>query len=358
MYNHPVNKRSMAVVIEVACRKEDSGRRFVFDASSKSKPRQDLLDLIDNNGIVGLGGAAFPTSVKLKPQKKVDTLIINGCECEPFLKSDYFLMIEKTKEFLLGVELIVSLLNVSNIIIGIEDNKKKAIEAVKSIIKSDFSGLPVKVISLKTQYPQGGEKQLIYSVTKRKVPAGGLPFDVGVVVQNVATCFSVYEAVYLNKPLTERFVTFSGDALKEPKVLEIKIGTVLKDLFDDKVLEFVKEPKRVVFGGPMMGVSVDSLEYPIIKSTSGVLFFSSQRDEAERSCIRCARCVDACPLNLMPLEFVKCANANMPDRAKGFYVEDCMECGSCSYVCPAKIPIVQNIKFLKNSLLKKKRQKK
>lgn len=205
---------------------------------------------------------------------------------------------------------------------------------------------PPKISVLKSAYPQGGEKQLIYSVTRRKVPAGGLPFDVGCLVHNVGTCFAIYEAVHFSKPLIERMVTFAGGALARPKNLWLKVGTVIKELFGQHVLELKSEPARIIYGGPMMGIALDDLEYPILKGTSAVLFLTEKEtDQAQESgCIRCARCVDNCPMKLLPLEYVKRVQRSEFARLDDVYINDCIECGCCAFVCPAKIPIVHYVK--------------
>ncbi|MEM7816708.1 MAG: electron transport complex subunit RsxC [Candidatus Aenigmatarchaeota archaeon] len=348
-FNHPILKKNETIIIRNL--NEPKKYSYINDVDRFSK--EILLEKIKSAGTVGLGGAVFPTHVKLNPPKKIDTLIINGCECEPYLACDYRLMVEKSKEIFKGIEIVAKILEPKAIYLGIEENKLEAIKKFNLIISTKKFNLPnVEIKVLKSSYPQGGEKQLIYSITKRKVPIGKLPFDVGCVVFNVATVFAIFEAIYYNKPLIERIVTFAGKALKKPKNLWIKIGTTLRELFDKKVLEFCCEPTKIIFGGPMMGIAIDSLDYPILKGTGGVLFLTDKEIDLrdETNCIRCARCVDICPMGLLPLEFVKHIKENFYSELNEFYIMDCIECGCCAYNCPAKIPIVNYIKLGKQIL--------
>jgi len=303
-----------------------------------------------------MGGAAFPTQVKLSPPKEIDTLIINGCECEPYLATDYRLMVENLEEIFKGIEIICRLIKPKQVIIAIEDNKPLAIKKSNRFVSVRKFALPeAKVIVLKSSYPQGSEKQLIQSTTKRKVPPRGLPLDVGCLVHNVATCFAIYEAIYLGKPLIERLVSFCGDALVEPKNIWLKIGTTLKELFDQKILEFKTPPEKIISGGPMMGISLDSLDYPILKGTGGFLFLKDLKNIGEESpCIRCARCIDVCPMNLMPLEYAKRVRIEEYNNLDQLNIVDCIECGNCAYTCPGKIPIVHYVKIGKKYAPKSK----
>lgn len=342
-FNHPVLKRAKSISLSCG----ESAKVYSVREGIDKFTKENLLSIIKDSGIVGMGGACFPAHVKLAPPKRVDTLIINGCECEPYLACDYRLMVEKTNEVLKGVEIISRLIKPKQILFCIEKNKPEAIRKFNLPLSTKKYNLPYsKTIALDSSYPQGGEKQLIYKVTKRKVPSGGLPFDVGCLVQNVATCFAIYEAVYFSKPLIERLVTFAGDSLKTPKNLWVKIGTTIKELFDNKILEFKKEPKKIICGGPMMGVALDSLDYPILKGTSGILFLSAESVDTkeEDNCLRCARCVDSCPMGLLPLEYVKRVKNERFAELNEVFIKDCIECGACVFVCPAKIPIVHYIK--------------
>ncbi len=350
-YPHPLLGQSKAILIE------SDG----FDASVDFKARSneeiekltpdDLRKIIFDAGIVGMGGAGFPAHIKLNPPKSVDSLIVNGAECEPYLTSDNRLMIEKTKEILLGIEIIAKCAGVKNVYIAIEDNKPKAIRAFNSLLVhgpwSMVHGLP-KLIIIKSGYPQGGEKQLIKSVLRREVPSGKLPFEVGAIVHNIATTYAIYEAVYSGKPLYERVITVTGDCLEHPANLLTRIGTPIKDLIE-QCGPLRKEPAKIVFGGPMMGISQYSLDVPVIKSTNGVILFSKNEAESaeEKFCIRCGRCVEHCPLGLMPCMMSMASEKEKWELAKAYGCMECMECGACNYVCPQKRNIVQAIKHAK-----------
>jgi len=341
---HPVRKRDDCVYLTA---NQSEPRKYEPRENISALSKEQLLDIVKNAGIVGMGGACFPTHVKLNPPRKIDTLLINGCECEPYLSCDNRLMIEKAKDIFRGVELICRMIEPEQVIFCVEENKPEAIKKFNRYISTRKFDLPsARLAVLRSFYPQGGEKQLIYQALHRKVPCGKIPFEVGCMVQNVATCFAVYEAVYFSKPLIERTVTFAGDCLKNPKNLRLKIGTTVKELIEEKILELAREPKKVIFGGPMMGITVDSLEYPIMKGSSGVLFLSEKAapEIKEDQCIRCGRCVDACPMNLLPLEYVKRVKEERFSSLDEVFIKDCIECGSCSFSCPAGIPIVHYIK--------------
>lgn len=299
-------------------------------------------------GIVGLGGAGFPAHVKAAPKKPVDLLIINAAECEPYLNCDNRLLIEKPYEVIAGAKLIAKTINVDMIIVGIEENKPRAYEHVSS--SSD-----AHVVLLKKKYPQGSEKQLIYACCGRKVPTKGLPMDVGVVVQNVATCYAVYEAVMLNKPLYQRVLTVSGLGVNNPKNLLVKIGTPYSAILD--YCGGIKENTvKLISGGPMMGVAMGNANDVTTKTDSGLLaLVDGEANSAQPSaCIRCGRCVAACPMNLMPLYIDFYTQAGDYHEAVKYGVEHCMECGCCAYVCPGKRPIVQSVKLCKAKLREKK----
>ncbi|MCF7870567.1 MAG: electron transport complex subunit RsxC [Candidatus Omnitrophica bacterium] len=313
--------------------------------------KDQLLTAIAKAGIVGMGGAGFPAQVKLNPPKGIDTLIINGCECEPYLASDCRLMIENLKGIFKGIEIISKLVAPEKIIFAVEENKKEAIKKINFFLHRKKNNSKIELRVLKSRYPQGGEKQLIYSLTKRKISGKMLPFDLGCIVNNVATCFAVYEAVYFNQPLTRRIVTFCGDALVEPKNLWVNIGTTLAELIEKEIIKFKKNPKKIIFGGPMMGDAVTNLANPILKTTSGVLFLEKlPKKEEESACIRCGRCVNYCPINLIPLEYAKMVKKEKYQELKDYYIKDCIECGCCSYVCPAQIPILDYIKLGKEKI--------
>ncbi|MDP8229806.1 MAG: electron transport complex subunit RsxC [Candidatus Gorgyraea atricola] len=343
------NRAGISIESDGQDKKEFSEMRR--DVSSLSI--KEIIDIVKEAGIVGLGGAAFPTHVKLSPPpgKKIDTLIINGAECEPFLSCDHRMMLERPKEILLGIGLIAKVLGVKDVIVGIEENKMDAIEALGSALFSDKgqgTRDKVRVVKLKTRYPQGGEKQLIKVLLNREVPSGGLPLDIGCVVSNVQTVFSIYEAVYFGKPLYERVVTVAGSFLKEPKNILVRIGTPIKDLLEFCGFNETVDVYKIVMGGPMTGVAQYSLDVPIIKGTSGILVLGKEFEAgAELDCIRCGRCIDGCPAGLMPCMIGIGVQNNRFDIASSYEPKDCIECGACGYVCPSKIPLVQLIKLAK-----------
>ena len=305
---------------------------------------------IHDAGVVGMGGAAFPTHVKLHPPQDcpVDTLIINGCECEPYLTADDYMMRTRPDKILSGAVIMAAVLGVDTIWIGIEDNKSAAIEAMERSIaegtykKFDHGHAPEPVISLmrmRTQYPQGAEKQLIDAVVGRKVPSGKLPFAVGCVVQNVGTCGAVFDAVALDKPLIERVVTVSGRAVANPGNFLVKLGTPIKELVA-AAGGALPDLRAIVAGGPMMGKSLRALDVPVVKGMSGLLLLTSEETEGyeEQDCIRCGRCVEACPMRLAPCDQAAACQFEQWDKLEG--VMDCVECGSCQYVCPARRNLV------------------
>ncbi len=346
---HPVIGSFKAIIIESDGQDTKAFSDAPRDISHIS--RHEIIDIVRDAGIVGLGGAAFPTHVKLSPpnNKRIGTLIVNGAECEPFLTCDYRLMLEKPKEIILGVYLIAEALGVNDVIIAVEDNKLDAIENLGSalfMVKGQRS--KVKVVKIKTRYPQGGEKQLIKILLNREVPSGGLPLEIGCVVNNVQTVFSIYEAVYFRKPLYERVITISGSFLKEPKNVLTRIGTPIKDVLGFCGFDFKSGVYKIVMGGPMTGISQYSLDTPVIKGTSGILVLDKTfRGEEEMSCIRCSRCIEACPVGLMPCMIGIGVKNKRLDIAASYDPLDCIECGSCSYVCPSSIPLVQYIKLAK-----------
>lgn len=305
-------------------------------------------DIILEAGIVGMGGATFPTHVKLSPPKKIDTLIVNGAECEPFLTCDYRIMLEHTEEIVKGAKAIQEKLKIENMIIAVENNKPDAIQAFREFSK----GFNFKVEELETIYPQGGEKQLILSVLGRIVPEGKLPLEVGVIVQNVATCKAVYEAVEKGMPLTERVVTVTG-AVKEPKNLLVKIGTPVTKLID-VCGGYLGEPEKIVIGGPMMGMSTSTADTPVTKGTSGVIVFRKEDlpNLKMTNCIRCGRCVKVCPMGLVPAIMEQFAISELYEKLLDWHVLNCIECGCCSYVCPARRPLVGYFKTGKRQVMK------
>jgi electron transport complex protein RnfC len=312
---------------------------------------QEIIAAVRQAGIVGLGGAAFPTFFKLSPprEKPVDTLIINGCECEPFLTADHRLMLEKPGEIIAGTKFIAQALGVERVYIAIEDNKPDAIQALREAAE----GTGFRIVQLKTRYPQGAEKQLIKACLNREVPSGGLPADVGCIVQNVGTAFAVRNAVSFHRPLYERVVTVTGPGVREPKNLWVRIGTPVKNL-----IEFCGgyqgEPKKIIMGGPMMGIALGSDTVPVLKGTSGILVLNEVQELPEQDCIRCGRCIEACPMGLAPTRLNYSIRAKRWQQAKAEHLLDCIECGCCAYVCPAKIRLVHSFKFGKAEIARLK----
>ncbi|NQT76036.1 MAG: electron transport complex subunit RsxC [Candidatus Omnitrophica bacterium] len=346
---HPIIGTFRAISIESDGQDQKAFSDSHRDVSGIS--RQESLDIVKDAGIVGLGGAAFPTHVKLSPpqDKKIDTLIINGAECEPFLTCDHALMLERPKEIIHGIYLIAKVLGVKDVIIGVEENKLDAIEDMGSaLFRVRDEACRVKVVKLKTRYPQGGEKQLVSTLLNREVPSGGLPLDIGCVVQNVQTVFAIYEAAHFGKPLYERVVTVSGSFLKSPNNVLVRIGTPIKDLLEFCGVDFKRGIYKIIMGGPMTGVSQYNLDAPVIKGTSGILVLDKRfRQKEEIDCIRCSRCIEACPAGLMPCMIGIGVKNNRFDIASSYDPLDCIECGSCGYVCPSNIPLVQYIKLAK-----------
>jgi len=312
--------------------------------------KKEFLELIRQSGLVGLGGAGFPTHVKLSPppEKTIDTLVINGAECEPFITSDFRGIIENPESVINGIRILIDILGVKHVWIGIEDNKPEAINLLSGLIEGDSI---IKVAKLKSRYPQGAEKMLIYSVTGRKVPAGKLPADVGVIVLNVNSVSFISEYLKTGMPLIKRTVTVDGSAVKNPSNVEVLIGTPLEDVFNFTG-GFKSEPHKILMGGPMMGIAQFSMQAPVLKHTNALLAFDESDAEipTESQCIRCGRCVKACPMNLLPLFLNFNVLRENLDELQKYHITDCIECGSCSYVCPAKRHLVQSIRLGKAQL--------
>ncbi|MEK7741473.1 MAG: electron transport complex subunit RsxC, partial [Nitrospirota bacterium] len=309
----------------------------------------ELKEKVKAAGIVGMGGAAFPTLVKLSPpkEKPIDTVILNGAECEPYLTADYRLMIEKSAEIVEGLKILMRILGVNKGFIGIENNKPDAIEKMKDAVKNEPN---IEVCGLEVKYPQGAEKMLISALTGREVPPRGLPMDVRVVVQNVGTALAVYEAARYGKPLIERVVTVTGEGIKTPANLMVKIGTLISDIVDE-CGGFKDSAGKVVSGGPMMGFALSSLDLPVTKGTSGILVIPEEgvvHAEEYGPCIRCGRCIDICPMGLMPSMLSILSEKGHYEDAKEYNLFDCFECGSCAFVCPSKRPIVQFVRLAKS----------
>lgn len=323
---------------------EDDDSYIKMDTKNKN-----LISIIKEAGIIGKGGAGFPTHVKLSPKEpeKIDSIIINGAECEPYLTADHRIMLEKTIDFINALKLIQS--NFSSkpcVYIGIEINKNDAIEHLNKFINIDDN---IKICPLKTRYPQGGEKQLIQAILKREVPTGGLPFMIGAIVINVGTVLAINDAVAHSKPLIDTIVTISGDCVSEPSNYLIPVGTTIEHIINSCNVDKEKI-KKIILGGPMMGQTTSDISVGINKTCSGILFFSKAFSVNERDCINCGMCADVCSLGLIPTKFAKYSKYNNPELALAHNIMDCTECGCCSYICPAKIEIVQWIRLLKNRI--------
>ena len=319
---------------------------------------EDIRERVKIAGIVGQGGAAFPTFIKLTPpkDKDIDYVILNGCECEPYLTRDYRLMLEEPVKVLTGLNLILKSLNVSNGAIGIEDNKPEAIKKLSAAALL-FPNITVEVVQ--TKYPQGAEKILIKSVLNREVPPGKLPLDVGVVIQNIGTAVAIYDAVAEGKPLINAPLTVSGKGINEPKNLYVPVGTPLSDVLD--FCGGVKEEAvKIVVGGPMMGVAQYDFSAPIMKATSGILVLTKEEinHHEETPCLKCGKCVEACPLELIPTKLARYSQLEKLEEAEKLDVTVCMECGTCAYTCPANIPLVQWIRLGKQRVLKMQQEQK
>ena len=343
-----------APAIEIEADGEDrAAETFTPIADWRDADPKELIKRIADCGLVGMGGASFPTHVKLSPppDKKVDTLILNGAECEPFLTADHRLMLERPRDVITGARIMARILGVDDINIGIEINKRDAIESLETLAE----GTNVKIIPLKVRYPQGSEKHLIQAIAEREVPSGGLPADAGCVVQNVATAAACTDAVMKGLPLVERIVTVTGEVVCHPGNWKLKIGTPLLEALR-LAGGVTDEPGKILFGGPMMGFAQRSLGVPVSKNTSGILLLT--REEALRhratSCIRCGRCVQGCPMHLSSCLLATAIENGRWDLAQQNHVMDCIECGSCAYVCPAHRPLVQLMRSAKMELRKRK----
>lgn len=354
MFPHPVISKPVKAIVIENNNETSSESKFESKNDWKKLSKEEILNKIKDAGIVGLGGAAFPTHVKLSPpaKKKIDAVIINGAECEPYLTTDHRVMLEYTDEILEGIKIVSNVLGIDKVFIGIEANKKDAIEKFKNLI-NEKNITNINVTTLKVKYPQGSEKQLIKATVNREVPRGGLPFDVGVIVQNVGTIKAIYDAVVLDKPLIERVLTVSGDGISDPKNLLVRIGTPISSVIQH-CGGINNSIYKVIMGGPMMGIAQYSLDVPVIKGTSGILVFKKIKEDETTSCIRCGRCVDVCPMKLTPNQIAEFVQKEMFANCKEYGVLDCMECGACGYTCSAKLPLVHYFKYAKLKLLTKK----
>ncbi|MBQ3053829.1 MAG: electron transport complex subunit RsxC [Clostridia bacterium] len=310
--------------------------------------REELIETIRKAGIVGMGGAGFPMHIKLDPKdRNIKYIILNGAECEPYLSSDHRTMMEHADEMIFGINVMMKILGARRAFIGVEDNKP---DVIGLLLKK---GLPyqIEVVPLETKYPQGSEKHLIKAITEIEVPHGKLPADVGVVVNNIDTCISLYNALVLGKPLYRRRVTVSGKAVKNPGVYDVPVGMSFREVFE-AAGGFTKDPKKIIMGGPMMGAAQISLDVPIVKTTSGILAFTEKEGRVykESPCLKCGKCVDVCPMNLMPYVISKAARNDDIEKAARYHASDCIECGSCSYTCPSHRYLVEGIRLAKTKV--------
>lgn len=321
-----------------------------FDDLSK----EEMLNIVREKGIVGMGGAGFPTFIKLNPNKKIDYVLVNGAECEPYITSDHRRMLENPEDLIDGLKIAMKILSLDKGYFGIEANKQDAIKSLQDAL-SDTPEISVKV--LKTKYPQGGEKQLIKAITGRSVPSGKLPADVGVVVLNIYTVYCIAKAFREGMPPVSRIVTVTGDCVNEPKNIEVRLGVPYSFLFD-LAGGFSKEPEKIISGGPMMGLAQFNLDAPVIKTTSSLIALSKAPEIFDKTmpCIRCGKCVDHCPMNLLPLKISQAAISENFDLAEKLHATDCLDCGLCSYICPSNRNPVEFIRRAKKVIIAKKQQ--
>jgi len=348
---HPVTGDDMAILIE----SDGSNNTPEYKRNEwKGLPKEELLRLIQEAGIVGLGGAGFPahTKINLKPGVKVDTLILNGAECEPYLTCDHRVMLEYGKEMIEGAKIILTILGIKKCIIAIEDNKQDAIESLNKLIKEDKDDFIFEALPMQVKYPQGSADQIMETATGRIRPSGVRSSVIGIIVQNVATTKTIYDAVVLRKPYYEKVITVSGHGIKRRANLLVPIGTKLKDIVD-YLGGTTEDCAKIIFGGPMMGTAVSNLDAPITKTTAGILFLTKDEidDKPYGPCINCGFCLDACPMGLDPRSVSIYVESGHGAEAKKFnFEDDCFECGSCAFVCPAKRPLVQFIKIARQQI--------
>ncbi|MAT59316.1 MAG: electron transport complex subunit RsxC [Ignavibacteriae bacterium] len=337
---------------------EESEVLRMIPLNPKEITPEEIRERVREAGIVGQGGAAFPTFVKLTPPKDnvIDYVIINGAECEPYLTRDYRYMLERPKEIINGLKLIMKALGVAKGAIGIEDNKPEAIEVMKHI-SADDENISVEVV--KTKYPQGAEKMLIKAITGREVPPGKLPLDCGVVIQNIGTAIAISDAVIKGEAQITAALTVSGLGIVNPKNLIVKVGTPLKE-----IIEYcggvTDKARKVIVGGPMMGTAQFDFSAPVMKATSGILVLTDDEinEHEQTACLRCGKCVEACPLNLIPTKLARYSQLEKWEEAELFDITTCMECGTCTFTCPANIPLVQWVRLGKQKVIQMQRDKK
>ena len=309
----------------------------------------DIVNMVKDAGIVGMGGATFPTHVKLTPSSEIETVIVNGAECEPYITSDHRLMLEHPKCILTGIKAAMKAVGAKNAMVGIESNKPDAIEKLREMFLEEES---INVVPVKAKYPQGSEKQMINALTGKQVPSGKLPSDVGVVVLNIDTVWAIADVINKGLPLIYRIVTVSGGAISQPKNFMVRLGTPVQELID-AAGGFSEEPAKILLGGPMMGNAIYDTSVPVIKGTGAIIALTENEVKSTEPtvCIRCAKCVDACPMHLQPLMLRAYSIKNDYAKLKEFHILDCMECGACAYICPGRQNPVQYIRNAKPKVL-------
>ena len=349
--------RGMCIVIENDFK--DNVHENVKPVSDiESLTKEEIVDIVKEAGIVGMGGATFPTHVKISPPpgKNIDTVILNGAECEPYLTADHRLMLENPEDVVYGLYILMKALDVKKGYIGIEVNKLDAIEAVEEVVKKYEN---IDVVRLEIKYPQGAEKQLIYACTKREVPSGGLPMDTGVVVNNVATAAQIAKTIKTGMPLVDRITTITGSCIVEPKNLVTRVGTLVSEIIDQcGGFKEGKEVGKIIMGGPMMGIAQYTIDIPTNKGASGILCLDKDESKTPKpqNCLRCGKCLDVCPAFLQPLYISAYSLKNDYDKSEEYRALDCIECGSCSFVCPARRPLLQSIRNAKREIIANKKK--
>lgn len=356
-YFHPSGQKTPAVFIENDGKDEPDPSIQPKGDYRKLSP-SDIAKAARQAGLVGMGGAGFPTHIKLMPpkDKKVEYLIINGAECEPYLTSDHRVMLEEGEEVLCGLKIMMHNFGITKAYLAIEENKMDAVQHMQKLLNGDNS---IEICVLKTKYPQGSEKHLIKAVSGREVPRGKLPIDVGAVVNNIDTCTALARVIKTGMPLIRRIVTVSGLGVKEPCNVEARIGTDFQTLFD-AAGGLKEDVKKIIMGGPMMGIAQYDLRTPVVKGTSGLLALLEKEViwEKEMPCTRCAKCVDGCPMGLMPLYLSAYSKKEDYDKMLKYHITDCIECGSCSYVCPSRKNPLQRIRIGKQLTMQRLREQK